>query len=426
MSNNYLVHYNKNHYPPGPKGGQFAPSIRGAMNSIGSSILRKKKKPVPPAADIKSRQGGSKGDNTKLSKDEKSRLMNSGSLEEINQNKNRLSNKELEFAINRIQREKNDRANLEKKLSDLNGPPEQTTMQKGAEAVQKMAKGITFKDLKEGGMSAWNFMAKIHNATATPDDKWFTFDDKGNPQANSDPASVIDLMSKGSVSDILKNKDKLTTEQLKDAVERQKHLEALQGFNDKDQDLPKGVLSDKEKGDIIEKGDYDKLSKNIDQFNPAQVKKTLDNYATKQANDKRIQDIDYENKKNNIGVDLWTDPKPQEQSKKGIFDRAKDAVNDFANTTKPVDKETYEQRLNQYEKQARSDAQSYRESSSSGPSASDLLRDLSTPSRPTDAVRDFVNMYASKNIPSGSKADTAITVANLGYDIYKQRKKKNY
>ena len=461
MANDYLKHYNHNHDKIGrftfSKGGS---AVKSAASSVGSALLRKKKKPVPPAADIKSRKGGSKSDNTKLGKDEKARLMNSGSLDEINKNKDRLSNKELEFAINRIQKDRNDRANLEKRLSELNGPEAQSTIQKGAQMVEKAAKsGMTMKDLAEKGMAAWNLMAKIHNATSTPDDKWVTFDKNGNPQANGDPASVSALMSRGNISEILKNKDKLTTDQLRDAVERQKQLDALEKYNNQgNEKLPKGVLSDKEKGEIIDSGDYDKLSKNIDQFSPKQVEKALNNYATKQANDKRIEDINYENKKNSINVtpydtsnappsQVYPEQKPKKQ---GLFSKAKDTVNESINSYKPVDRNAYEQRLNQYEKQARSDAQSYRENSSSGSSASDLLRDLSgnsnsrpnstvdtsrsyeVSSRPTfnyepsDTVRDFVNIYASQKIPEGSTASKALDVANIGYDIYKQRRKKNY
>lgn len=461
MANDYLKHYNHNHDKIGrftfSKGGS---AVKSAASSVGSALLRKKKKPVPPAADIKSRKGGSKSDNTKLGKDEKARLMNSGSLDEINKNKDRLSNKELEFAINRIQKDRNDRANLEKRLSELNGPEAQSTIQKGAQMVEKAAKsGMTMKDLAEKGMAAWNLMAKIHNATSTPDDKWVTFDKNGNPQANSDPASVSALMSRGNISEILKNKDKLTTDQLRDAVERQKQLDALEKLNNQgDEKLPKGVLSNKEKGEIIDSGDYDKLSKNIDQFSPKQVEKALNNYATKQANDKRIEDINYENKKNSINVTPY-DPSnappsqiyPEQKPKKeGLFSKAKDAVNESINSYRPVDRNAYEQRLNQYEKQARSDAQSYRENSSSGPSASDLLRDLSGNSNsrpnstvdtsrnyevgsgstfhyePSDAVKDFYHLYANKTIPSGTKLDTALKVADVGYDIYRQRKKKNY
>lgn len=445
VSNEYLIHYNHNHDKEGKftfsKGGS---AIKGAASSVGSALLKKKKNKLPDA-EILSKKGGSKSDNTKLGKDEKARLMNSGSLEEINTNKDRLSNKELEFAINRIQKDKNDRINLEKRLSELNGPEAQTKIEKGAAVVEQAVKtGMTMKDLTEKGMTAWNFMAKIHNLRALPDDKWFTFDEQGNPQSNSAPVDVIDLVTKGSISDILKNKDNLTKEQLQEAIDRRNKIDTLEKM-DPNIRKEKGVLSDKEKDDIIKKGDFDSYQKNSDQFTPGETKKILDNYDTRTANDKRVKDIEYEKKKNSINVtpydpsnappsQIYPEQKPKKQ---GLFSKAKDAINESINSYKPVDRNAYEQKLNQYEKEARSDAQSYRENSSSnnensGRSSStvDTSRNYETSRstfnyEPSDTVRDFFDLYANKHIPTGSNADKVVKLANVGYDIYKNSKENN-
>lgn len=427
VSNEYLIHYNHNHDKEGKftfsKGGS---AIKGAASSVGSALLRKKKKKLPDA-EILSKKGGSKSDNTKIGKDEKARLMNSGSLEDINANKDRLSNKELEFAINRIQKDKNDRINLEKRLSELNGPEAQTKIEKGAAVVEQAVKtGVTMKDLAEKGMTAWNFMAKIHNLRALPNDKWFTFDEQGNPQSNSAPVDVIDLVTKGSISDILKNKDNLTKEQLQEAIDRRNKIDTLEKM-DPNIRKEKGVLSDKEKDDIIKKGDFDSYQKNSDQFTPGETKKILDNYDTRTANDKRVKDIEYEKKKNSINVNPNPDTtadtiKPSSEimpkEKKSLFNFGKNKEN---------------QNTNNEGSSVAVDPRPYTTGIPTKPNSTvDTSRNYEVNSRPTynyqpsDAVKDFIGMYYGKDAPQTKNAEAIIDAVVIGSELYKKKKRDKY
>ena len=223
---NELYHYNHNH----DRLGRFARTIGGASRSTGSSILSigKKKKVQPPQADIKK----GKAANTKLSDEDRNRLVKTGTKEEITANKDRLSNKELESALNRLESEKNIRSSLEQRLSKLNGEDAEAVAEAGKEKVNSLIeKAGKLEEYADVGMKAWNVAAKLHNATAAEDDKWPTFNQKtGEPQANGPTMDAYDLMTKGSASDILKNKDKLTKDQLKEAIARKSYYETLEKY----------------------------------------------------------------------------------------------------------------------------------------------------------------------------------------------------
>ena len=226
---NELYHYNHNH----DKLGRFARTVGGASRSVGSSVLSiGKKKNKAPEADIKK----GKSANTKLSDDERNRLVKSGSKEEITANKDRLSNKELESALNRLESEKNIRSSLEQRLSKLNGEDAEAVAESGKEKVNSLIeKAGKLEEYASVGMKAWNVAAKLHNATAAEDDKWPTFNQKtGEPQANGPTVDAYDLMTKGSASDILKNKDKLTKDQLKEAIARKSYYETLEKYAEKE------------------------------------------------------------------------------------------------------------------------------------------------------------------------------------------------
>lgn len=433
---NYLEHFNKKHYGPGPKGGQFAPSngggVRSAAKSVGDKILRKKK-PTPPKADIKSgHKGGSKSDNAKLSKQQKEYILNSGSIAEVSAAQDKLSNKELEFAVKRIQKEQRSRIDLQKQLSELGAPEAQTTIEKGAEFVEKAAKsGKTVQDYMETGKKMWNFAAQIHNLSATPDDKWFTFDKDGKPQANSDPADVVELVTRGSVSDIIKNKDKLTNDQIAAALKRQKDLKDLSSY-DTSENAKKGILTDDEKKSIISRGDYEAYKKSSDQFDTNQTDALLNNYEQKRKNDSRIEKFDSIRKQESINVKPY-DPSTAPPSgmatepKKGLFGRKKESA--------------YEQKLNQYEKEARASGETIRENTNNSESSSgysettqrpsstvDTSRSYQVSSRPSfeyapsDAVKDFIGTYYDQPI-IGEVAGAAV---DYGIKRYKQRKKTTY
>ena len=93
----YLVHYNHNH----DRLGRFARSTGAAASSVGGRVTRKKKKATP-----KSNVKNGKSANTKLSDADRNRIVKSGTAKEVAKYKDRLSTRELETAVNRLQQEK--------------------------------------------------------------------------------------------------------------------------------------------------------------------------------------------------------------------------------------------------------------------------------------------------------------------------------
>lgn len=426
VSNEYLIHHNPNHDEEGKftfsKGGS---AIKGAASSVGSALLRKKKNKLPDA-DILSKKGGSKSNDKKLSKEERARLVNSGSLEDINANKDRMSNKELEFAIDRIQKDRNDRNNLEKRLSELNGPEEQSKIEKGAAVVEKAVKsGMTMKDLTAKGMQVWNVMADIHNLKAPSNDKWFTFDKDGKPVSNSEPRDIINLIQTGSISDILKNKDYLTKEQLQEAIDRRNKISELEKMNPetpkKDSFFKKATteISDKEKSDIIERGDYDSYSKNTDKFTPSEVKKMLDNYQLKKSNEETIKNIKYDNKMKTNEPSMNPPSEMISKEKKGgLFGFGKKKENqtpDMSGSQVAVNPKPYVEGTPVNSNPQVNTNRSYEVHSKP-------IYDY----QPSDAVKDFIGIYYGKEAPETKRAEAIIDAAVVGTRLYKQRHKRTY
>lgn len=419
VTDRYLVHYNHNH---DPRDGKFTSGIggavRGAASSVGSALLKKKKKPIPPDADIKYKQGGSKSDNTKLGKDEKARLMNSGSLEEINANKDRLSNKELEFAINRIQKEKNDRVSLEKRLSELNGPEAQTKIEQGAAFVEKAVKdGVTMKDLKEKGMSAWNVMAKIHNATSGDNDKWITFDKDGNPQSNGPKPDAVDLITKGSMSEILKNKDVLTTDQITQALKRREEVQKLEKAAADEAAktaAAKQAQAEQKQAESVARSEKKEAKAREKAERKAQKKaaKEAKKTAQVQAQNNPAANIDWSRKNSESNDVNWDRPssydwnKQLDRNEKKALRNARRQNNQSTRDGSNINVQTYDNSYNDDRTVSRTS--------------------LSTSYQPSDAVKDFVRIYYDQKVPEGSKTDKVIDAAVLGYEIYRQRKKRRY
>lgn len=161
-----LMHYNHNH----DKLGRFARSIGSAGGKVGSSVTssgKKKKKNQPPKADIKK----GKAANTKLSDKERKRIVESGDAKEVARNKDRLSTRELETAVNRLEREKVQRIDLEKKLSDLNtdGKQKKTALEK----IEKYGNDLErLSNAAEKAAKMYNTAAKTHNLIAPASEQW--------------------------------------------------------------------------------------------------------------------------------------------------------------------------------------------------------------------------------------------------------------
>ena len=163
MDNNVLIHYNHNH----DRLGRFARSIGGAASSVGGKATGKSKKKQPPKADIKK----GKQANTKLSEADRNRIVKTGTAKEVAKYKDRLSTRELETAVNRLQQEKVKRIDLDKKLSELTTEPK-----KRKQVIEKIDKYSN--DLKKVGNSIdnaaqfYNSAAKVHNMMSPANDQW--------------------------------------------------------------------------------------------------------------------------------------------------------------------------------------------------------------------------------------------------------------
>lgn len=319
---NELYHYNHNH----DKLGRFARSIGGASRAAGSSILSiGKKKNKAPEADIKK----GKAANTKLADDERNRLVKSGTREEITANKDRLSNQELKAAIERLESDKTMRESLEQRLSTLNGEDVQATADAGKAKVDKLIETASkLENYKDIGMKAWNIAAGLHNAQAAEDDKWPTFNKDGTAKANGPTMDAYDLMTKGSASDILANKDKLTKDQLQEAIARRQYYDQLEGMAAKENaakaqaDAEKKRFKEKDKDSRT--ADY--LYKNAENMSTEDLKRAVKDYEDRQGQVKyrqelidKLKDYRYEEsaernetnerqeRRDRIQVDNWVD-----------------------------------------------------------------------------------------------------------------------
>lgn len=175
--NDYLEHYNHNHDALG----RFARSAGSASISIGRKLSRKKdknnttrkydsakrlasKKTKASKVEVAKKKKGSKSNNTKLSDSERRRLIESASLKEVTANKDKLSNRELESAINRLQKEKISRIDLEKKLYDLNKPDNQKNRETAIQKIERLGNNAEkLATAINSGSKLYNNAVQVYN-----------------------------------------------------------------------------------------------------------------------------------------------------------------------------------------------------------------------------------------------------------------------
>lgn len=175
--NDYLKHYNHNHDALG----RFARSAGSASSSIGRKLSRKKdknnttrkydsakrlasKKTKASKVEVAKKKKGSKSNNTKLSDSERKRLVESASLKEVTANKDKLSNRELESAINRLQKEKINRIDLEKKLYDLNKPDNQKNRETAIQKIERLGNNAEkLATAINSGTKLYNNAVQVYN-----------------------------------------------------------------------------------------------------------------------------------------------------------------------------------------------------------------------------------------------------------------------
>ena len=235
--NDYLIHYNHNHDALG----RFARSAGSAGRAVGNKITGKKdkkntmrkyestkrlaSKKSTKAVEVSRKQKGSKSNNTKLSESDRRRLVEHASVKEVIANKDKLSNRELESAITRLQKEKNNRMDLEKKLSDLNNPVNEKNaksfVDKMSDVGNTLNKATTAVD---NGVKAYNMAAKIHNTTSK--DKWPIVGENNKDKANI--LKMQKVVMTGSLADVWKSREKMTPAQYENAVKRFKNDAEMQ------------------------------------------------------------------------------------------------------------------------------------------------------------------------------------------------------
>lgn len=126
-----------------------------------------------------------KAANTKLSRSDRDRIVNSGSAKEVAKYKDRLSTRELETAVNRLQQEKIKRIDLEKKLDSINTPEKKRAItlekiDKYASSLEKASNSI------EKAAKFYNTAAKVHNTMSPATDQWPIFGEKKAPGKNKE------------------------------------------------------------------------------------------------------------------------------------------------------------------------------------------------------------------------------------------------
>lgn len=269
MRDNYLEHYNHNH----DRLGRFASSIGGAGSSVGGKVV-KKKKTAAPKADIKS----GKSANTKLSEADRKRLVESGSAKDISNNKDRLSTRELEQAVNRLQREKIQRIDLEKKLSDLS-----TDSKKKRTALEKIEKySSDLERLSNAGekvMKFYNTAAKTHNLMSPGNDQWPIYGEKKTAKTSD---AIKEIMRTGTIEQVKANKGKMSSQEYKEAVDRIQQDQRINQFYRNEHNLP----SDKDRMVRSSKSLKD-VYKNRDKFTNKEYEEAI----SRTYSDKYLKDV---------------------------------------------------------------------------------------------------------------------------------------
>ena len=150
---------------------------------------------------------------------EKKKAIESGTAADVLKFKGKLTNQELNTAVNRL--------NMESQLSQLNAKTVKTGMDKMESVANKIDR---IRGAAEKGISAWNTFAKIHNSLSPNDiptldgnykDRAEAKREKAEKKAEEKKAKAMKkLVESGTPDEIAKNFGKLGVNDLKDAVAR--------------------------------------------------------------------------------------------------------------------------------------------------------------------------------------------------------------
>lgn len=149
----------------------------------------------------------------------KKKAIESGTAEDVLKYKGKLSNQELQTAVNRL--------NMESQLSQLDSKTKKTGLDKLENAANKLDR---IRGATEKGISAWNTYAKIHNSLSENDlpvidgnykDRAAAKREKAEKAAEAKRAKAMKkLVESGTPEEIANHFGKLSVDNLKDAANR--------------------------------------------------------------------------------------------------------------------------------------------------------------------------------------------------------------
>ena len=150
---------------------------------------------------------------------EKKKAIESGTAADVLKFKGKLTNQELNTAVNRL--------NMESQLAQLNARTIKTGIDKTEQFMNNVGR---MKDMAEKGISAWNTFAKVHNSLSPNDlpvidgnykDRQEAKREKAAKKAEEKAAKARKkLIESGTPEEIAKNFGKFSVSELKDASSR--------------------------------------------------------------------------------------------------------------------------------------------------------------------------------------------------------------
>lgn len=157
---------------------------------------------------------------------EKKKAIESGTAADVLKFKGKLTNQELNTAVNRL--------NMESQLAQLNARTIKTGMDKTEQLMNNIGR---MKDMAEKGISAWNTFAKVHNSLSPNDlpvidgnykDRQEAKREKAAKKAEEKAAKARKkLIESGTPEEIAKNFGKFSVSELKDASSRFNYEESI-------------------------------------------------------------------------------------------------------------------------------------------------------------------------------------------------------
>lgn len=157
---------------------------------------------------------------------EKKKAIESGTAADVLKFKGKLTNQELNTAVNRL--------NMESQLAQLNARTIRTGMDKTEQLMNNVGR---MKDMAEKGISAWNTFAKVHNSLSPNDlpvidgnykDRQEAKREKAAKKAEEKAAKARKkLIESGTPEEIAKNFGKFSVSELKDASSRFNYEESI-------------------------------------------------------------------------------------------------------------------------------------------------------------------------------------------------------